>query len=133
VSPLRLFRAAVLLAERAGATWMGPARRLSDLLTFPAVRRAVDGVLAGLHLARVVTSSVVPPLAFAASAPTLATVVAGDDAVGDSPAASHSDPTDQAAQAADRPNDLLDKVQHGDSVGILAGHFYGDLPSAESQ
>src|SRR2546423_981583 len=51
-----LFRAAVLLAERAGATWLRPAHRLSDVLTFPAVQRAVDGVLAGLLVARVVTS-----------------------------------------------------------------------------
>jgi LysM repeat protein len=121
-----LFRAAVLLAERAGATWLTPAHRLSDLFTFPAVRRAVDGVLAGLLLARVMTSSAVPSLAFAASPPTATAFIATDGASADIPAITEPDPADQAAQAQVGPNDLLYKVHHGDSVGRLADHFYGD-------
>jgi LysM domain len=124
-----LFRAAVLLAEPAGASWLRPAHRLSDLLTFPAVRRAVDGLLAVLLMARVVTSSVAPPLAFAASAPVVAGVIAADDASSHSPAASQPDPTERTAHGEVGPSDLLYKVQHGDSVGRLAARFYGDWQS----
>ena len=40
--------------------------------------------------------------------------------------ASHADPAARAAQTEVGPNDVLYKVQHGDSVGRLAAEFYGD-------
>jgi nucleoid-associated protein YgaU len=118
-----LFRAALVLAERAGATWLRPARRLSDLLTLPAVRRTVDGLLAGLLVARVATTWVAPS-ALAESMPVVAQVVAPADADQGSPAPDQADPASQVAELG--PNDLLYTVQAGDSVGRLAAHFYGD-------
>jgi nucleoid-associated protein YgaU len=118
-----LFRAAVVLAERTGATWLRPARRLSDLLTLPAVRRTVDGLLAGLLVARVATSSVAPSV-LAAPAPIVAQVVGPADVDQDSAAPDEADPVSQVADVG--PNDVLYTVQAGDSVGRVAAHFYGD-------
>src|SRR5215207_9216356 len=63
-----LLRVVVVVADSLtrGARWVQSLRRVSDWLTLPLVRRAVDTSLAGLILARVVTQ---PAVAHASSLP----------------------------------------------------------------
>jgi hypothetical protein len=68
VTATTLLRVGVVLGERVAArtTWMRSLRWLSDWLTLPFVRRAVDASLAGAMLVRVAVMTPSPPVAMAA-------------------------------------------------------------------
>jgi nucleoid-associated protein YgaU len=113
-------RVLVVLCERAaaGAAWVISLRAVSDWLTLPVVRRAVDASLAGLLLARVAGGWTAPSsvLAEAQTADVRMLDVA---------------PAQVQHWAELSPADILYTVQPGDSLGKIAAHYYGDWAAYE--
>jgi nucleoid-associated protein YgaU/two-component SAPR family response regulator len=112
-----LLRVAVDLAEAAsrGAAWVGSLRQLSDSITLPIVRRAVDGALAAVLIANVAVRAV--PVAAAeplATAPTA--IVTTVESPSSTAVAPRSEP---------RPADPIHIVRPGETLWSIASRYYG--------
>jgi LysM repeat protein len=115
-----VLRVIVLLCERAaaGAAWVASLRTVSDRLTLPVVRRAVDASLAGLLLARVAGGWTTPPIVLAEAQNAEVRLL---------------DPQPGEALRGGEllAGDFLYTVQSGDSLGKIAERYYGDWAAYE--
>ena len=126
-----LLRITVVVAMHVaeGAAWVRSLRWLSDLLTLPFVRRAVDTSMAGALLVRVVVMAPSPPVAVAASA--VAQVDQTPESDGAAPTSSSAAHT-RAFPADLQPGDILHVVRSGESLAFLGERYHGD-PNAWKQ
>ncbi|HEX9371783.1 MAG TPA: hypothetical protein VF897_12295, partial [Roseiflexaceae bacterium] len=129
VAATTLLRIGVILGERvaAGTAWVRSLRWLSDLLTLPFVRRAVDASLAGALLVRVAVMA--PNLPLAMAAPLTAQV----DQIQDRTSEGEPSASTSAAEAASRPvpadlepGDIVHVVRPGESLAYLGKRYLGD-------
>ena len=130
-----LLRVAVDVADglTRGARWVGSVRLVSDWLTIPLVRRAVDASLAGMLLARVVTQS---GIAEASPLPqaSVAAVQMQAGAVGQPRVLSFAPSLGQDVfdeNADDAPDEVTYTVKAGDTLSGIALAYYGDPAQAE--
>ena len=114
-------RAVLIAAERltGGARWARTALRFSNLITLPAVRRIVDGGVAGTFLMSSFLAA--PSHALAATDPGM---IARDQVVAESRTNAQQVQTDDPQQRA--PASVEYTVVRGDSLWGIAGRFYGD-------
>jgi nucleoid-associated protein YgaU len=121
-----VLRVLVVVAERvgSGAAWVRSFRWVSDLVTVPAVRRAVDASLAGALFVRVATGVSAHEVVVA---PSVAQVqVYGDGQVVPPAAPTWSTQSRHLMFAPDRqPGDVLYEVQSGDSLWSITKYFFG--------
>lgn len=102
-------------ARTHGAGWVRALHALSDRVTLPIVRRAVDGALVAIVVVNLLARS--PASAAAAPRePAAAVMVAGDPAP-------PADPP--AAQPAEAPGTIAYTVQPGDTLWAISEQFYG--------
>ena len=116
-----------------GARWVGSIRLVSDWLTIPLVRRAVDASLAGMLLARVVAQS---GIAEASPLPqaSVAAVQIQTGAVGHPRVLSFAPSLGQDVfdeNADDATGDVTYTVKAGDTLSGIALAYYGDPAQAE--
>jgi nucleoid-associated protein YgaU/DNA-binding SARP family transcriptional activator len=130
-----LLRVLVDLADALtrGARWVGSVRLVSDWLTIPLVRRAVDASLAGVLLARVVTQSGIAeasplnesPVATIVQAQTSGVTQTGVLFSASVVSRGHADEGDHET------TDVTHTVRLGDTLSRIALVYYGDPEQAE--
>ena len=128
-----LLRVAVDVADvlTRGARWVGSVRLVSDWLTIPLVRRAVDASLAGMLLARVVAQS---GIAEASPLPqaSVAAVQIQAGSVGHPRVLSFASSLGVFDEDADDASDEVTyTVKAGDTLSGIALAYYGDPAQAE--
>src|SRR5713101_1511606 len=117
-------RIIVALGERvaAGAKWLRVARALSDMVTHPTIKRAIDVSVAGTLLLRVTTATVTDTAFAASPLAEQAVHMFGPAAVPVWLEGEHSTPATAPGLA---PGDITVTVQKGDTLGGLGERFYG--------
>jgi nucleoid-associated protein YgaU len=123
-----LLRIIVVLATRIadGAAWVRSLRWLSDLLTLPFIRRAVDSSMAGAILLRVAFVAPSAPVAYAAPITAQVSPVEDPTAPPAAAAASSQVATPDQAPADMQPGDVLHVVRYGETLISISRTYFGD-------
>jgi len=123
-----LLRIAAVLATRVadGAMWVRSLRWLSNLLTLPFIRRAVDTSMAGTLFLRVAFA--VPSAPMTASVPVAAQVDQVDNSEAQPTPAIPTAPANSAETVDEdlQPGDVVHVVRYGESLVSISDTYYGD-------